>query len=145
MNWGKAIVIVLAGFAVFIVSLVVLMYRQNIDLVADDYYMQELEFQQKIDRSNNLAALDGKLKVTFEGSKMLINLPEVLHGVSVSGKISMYRPSNAIFDFSEHFENITTGQIPLDVSKALKGKWEVKLDFVAEGVEYYFTEKLYLQ
>ena len=57
MNWGYKILIV---YIVFIAGIVTLVYKssvQNQDLVVNDYYDQELKYQDKIDavlRTNNL-------------------------------------------------------------------------------------------
>jgi hypothetical protein len=144
MNWGKAIVIVLTLFGIFIISMVVMMFQQNIDLVSDDYYMQELDYQQQIDKTENLRDFEGHMVFKQEKDSLLILFPEGFVGKSVSGKVRMYRPSNAMFDYAMEFNEIDSGVLKLDISKTLKGRWELKLEFEAEGTSYYHSEKLYL-
>ena len=53
MNWGKGITIFMLAFIGFIGSMVYYAFTKNADLVRDDYYENELAFDQsKTDKSN---------------------------------------------------------------------------------------------
>lgn len=142
MNWGKAIIVVYVLFGAFIISMVVMTYQQNIDLVADDYYAQELDYQNHIHKMENLVELGG-VKVKRSGDFLQIIFPEALASTALSGRIDLYRPSNALFDWSEDFQLNNANVYELDASKMLGGKWDIKLEFTGGNTDYYHTEKLY--
>ena len=51
MNWGYKILMV---YVIFIAGILLLVFKsssQNQDLVTEDYYEQELKYQQKIDET----------------------------------------------------------------------------------------------
>ena len=71
-NWGKGIVLVYACFVVGMLYLVFQSKQQKIDLVVDDYYQQELKFQQQIDASNRAVKAGVKARlVTHSGQQFL--------------------------------------------------------------------------
>ena len=51
MNWGFKILMLYAAFVGMIIFLVFRTAHENIDLVTEDYYQQELAFQNKIDQT----------------------------------------------------------------------------------------------
>ncbi len=53
MNWGVRITILYSSFVLFMSTMVYMCTRQHFDLVAPDYYAQELQYQKVIDGTNN--------------------------------------------------------------------------------------------
>ena len=68
MSWGKGIAIALTVFILFIATLVTIIIRQKVDLVSEDYYTQEINYQQEIDGIN---AGNNELELSF--TKKMIN------------------------------------------------------------------------
>ena len=67
MNWGNSIILTFVLFASFVIYLVVQTFRASTDLVAEDYYAQEINYQQKIEQRANLEKLGEKVSVVIEG------------------------------------------------------------------------------
>jgi len=79
INWGTGIVIAFIAFISFIMYFVVNMNvnkKYDHDLVTEDYYKKELEFQNDIDKETNAKNLVENLswKKTTEG--LVITFPE---------------------------------------------------------------------
>jgi nitrogen fixation protein FixH len=142
MNWGKAIVVTYVLFGAFIISMVVMTYKQNIDLVAEDYYAQELDYQNHMHKMERLQAMGG-LKIKREGNVLRIDFPEAFKEMAVSGRIDLYRPSNALFDWNQEFQLNGSHTYELDASKLLGGIWDLRIAFNGDETAYYHTEKLY--
>ena len=75
-TWGHGIVIALGSFMIFILSMIFIFSRnwQNTEMVSDNYYEEELAYQNIIDAKNNAEALPLKpayqqlpegIKITF--------------------------------------------------------------------------------
>ena len=62
-NWGYKIVLVYCVFVAGILYLVVQSSRQQMDLVTDDYYAQEIKYQEKIDQSKRASALSEPIRL----------------------------------------------------------------------------------
>ncbi len=59
MSWGNKIAIAYSLFVVLMITLVTMCIKQkDIFLVSDDYYKQEIEFQDRIDKNNNLNSIN---------------------------------------------------------------------------------------
>ena len=66
MNWGNWIAVSFVCFALFIGTLVVICVRQDISLVAPDYYKQELNYQKQIDRNQNTMNFTVKPEISVQ-------------------------------------------------------------------------------
>src|SRR5690606_4368264 len=95
MNWGHGITIFFIGFVLFMVSLVVICMRQdNIHLVTQNYYEEEINYQQQIEKMANAEEL-GYQVFSYHADEMTVdlNLP-----VGAVGTLHLFRPSDARMD-----------------------------------------------
>ena len=58
---GHAITIVFISFTVYILSFVYRSFTNEVDLVAEDYYAQEIAYQDRIDHIANAKHLAGEI------------------------------------------------------------------------------------
>ncbi len=144
MNWGYRIIILYTSFVVFMLALVSVAVKQNFDLVAPDYYRQEIEYQSRIDNINNSKKLSTPLQIELLSEENILNIsyPEVLQ--NISGKILLYRPTDAKQDITipVKADEKFVQQIPLNQLE--KGLWRVKIQWKADEVEYYNEEAIVL-
>jgi hypothetical protein len=132
-NWGTKIFLVYTGFVVFMLTMVYMCIRQQYDLVSDDYYAQELKYQDVIDGKNNAKLLRTGLTVGAIADTVFVKLP--LDQISGGGEIQFYRPDNASFDYKVQFVNNATIAIPSSKLKA--GTYKVKATWASDGKPYY--------
>lgn len=142
MNWGKWIVVSFILFALFIGVLVTICVRQDISLVANDYYKQELDFQQQIDRSKNTEQLKFKPEIYIVNDRMQIRFKD-FHAIH-TGEIKLFRPSNAesdlLFELNPTADTIQT----FDLSARQKGMYKAKMKWSMNDKEYYLEKIIYL-
>src|SRR5690606_34336891 len=139
-NWGTGVVIAFVLFISFIGFLVIKMNTNKIyqhDLVTEDYYKKELEFQQKIDNAAAAAAMNYNIEVKQRAEGLLIGVPETLDDAQVKGSIYMYNPSDKKLDF--------TTSIYLQQSKMLipskylvEGRWDIEINWNTKNTPYYY-------
>ena len=73
MNWGWKICILYSGFALLTLTMVFFAMNQEVFLVSDDYYKQEIEYQGQIDKMENARALSEPLVISYDSlSKNLV-------------------------------------------------------------------------
>jgi hypothetical protein len=100
MNWGKGIIIAMALFMGFILTLVIMLMRQDVDLEIDDYYNKELAFNEQYNAQQNY--MDATEKITFNVTtdSLFVIFPKDLQ--TGAAKIQLQRPNNkqqdAVFD-----------------------------------------------
>ncbi|TVP51002.1 MAG: nitrogen fixation protein FixH [Mongoliibacter sp.] len=139
MNWGSGIVLTLVGFIAVMATMVVICVKQDdIHLVTQDYYEQEIKYQEQIDRMINANAIasdaleyDGQLK------SLLLKLPE-----GSKGTLHLFRPSDARLDQKISFDMISSAVNSVDVKSLKAGYWRVKLTWSEGEKEYYLEKKI---
>ena len=143
MSWGYKITIVYLAFAAGIAAMVIKSYSQNIDLVTPDYYAQELKHQQKIDAVKRTNALPSKLSYEISKGKLGITLPAEFDSTETIASVLLYCPADKSKDIKKGFTT-NNRKIVFDLPATAKGNYELQVNWVAKGSEYYFEEKLFL-
>jgi hypothetical protein len=143
MNWGWKIALAYTGFVVMVLAMVVYTMNQDLFLVADDYYKQEIEYQQEIDKMENVAALSDKIRWKKEGTYIFLTFPKEFQNVKTAGNIHFFRPSDANKDKIIDL-NVQGLQQKVFVGALDKGFWKLKINWQAGGKSYYQEEELLL-
>ena len=144
LNWGTGIVIAFIGFISFIMYFVINMNtdkKLDHDLVTEDYYKQELKYQNDIDKEKNAKTLSANLKWEKTERGMLISFPENLEPSNISGKVFLYRPSNKQLDF-ETTISLSNHNLLIPDKRLLDGRWNIKIDWNYKGNNYLYKEEI---
>lgn len=136
-NWGWGIALVYGGFVVFIGAMVMLANRQRVDLVTPDYYAKELQYQQQLDKMNNSAALGQPVVCKTEGHTVRLEFPQKLNGKDIKANVFFYRPNNSDNDFSISCTPDADGSCLIQSDKFKPGKYQMQVEWSANGVSYY--------
>ena len=99
LSWGKGIFAAYAIFMVIVLGTVAFTTTVDVDLVADDYYEQELKYQDEIDKKNRTNNLTEQIEIILEKENLKLTYPKLIAG-NISGKINFYRPSDQKLDFA---------------------------------------------
>jgi hypothetical protein len=145
INWGTAMVIVMVLFMVFILQFVyrsMAIEKYEHHLVSEDYYKDELYYQQEIDKVNNASKLVENVKVERVGEGMLIKFPSNMDFTKISGVIYFQRPSDERLDFQRDI-SLSDFIMLIKDDKLIKGKWNVKIDWKSGEDEYLLKESIF--
>jgi len=142
MNWGTRIVITFIVFVGIIATLVTISMKQDVNLVADDYYVKELAYQDQIVSENNINELSVKPKVTLDRSKGLITLH--IDGEDLDGEVLFFRPSKASMDKKYKLQTNAEGLQVFKINDFDKGLWKVKVNWTSEDKPYYLEQSVVL-
>ena len=139
--WPLAIIAWFVVFAIFLASFIVWAVRQHVDLVADNYYEHEVQYQQQLDRMNNTQGLDPRTVVTFDPAahSIIIALPATA-SQGATGRIHLYRPSDARLDRDLPLALDQDGVQHLDARELQSGLWKVRLEWTANGRDFYLDQ-----
>ena len=143
INWGARIAILYIGFVLLILFLVVKSFQVDVDLVTEDYYEQELKFQEIINKKANANNLIDGLSYELDGKKIFYSFPS--DQKKIEGHIKIYRPSNKNFDLIFQIELDKENTILLDLANSPSGLYKMKIDWMNESVGYYVEKDIYLQ
>ena len=131
MNWGKGIVIALTLFIGFISFLVVKIMSQDVDLVSEDYYKQEIDYEARIQKEQNGLNNAAKIELIDQEAYVVVQLPDSSSLTNVV--LNLKRPNDKKLDKSFKIEGTKTFMLPK--SSLEKGKYELTIDYTINGEE----------
>lgn len=137
MNWGWKIAIVLAIYMTGIISVVWYSMTLDVNLVAEDYYQQELAYEEQIDRMKNSEALENRPTVKFSSDRnyVVLTFPKELS--PENGRITFFRPSDFTQDRKFKLELDVENQQGFVAASLKPGLWKAKLVWEKDGKSYY--------
>ena len=144
LNWGFGITMLYLSFVAGMMYLVALCVMQNVDLVSEDYYQKEINYQQNINSRNNLAQLNSSVATIFHDNKLEVIFPLEQKGLIGEGEIYFYKPDNDKLDQSISFTSLNENIFNADLSKFKKGLWRIKINWNAVGKNYYYQTDINL-
>ena len=145
LNWGTGIVIAMISFMIFILTFVyrsVVMDEYQHELVSEDYYGDELHYQEEIDKLKNATYLETDVALTRSPEGLVIQFPKDLESSKISGTVYLQRPSNKSLDLRLPIE-LTTGDLLVPDESLASGKYIVVVDWKHEDSEYMFKDEIF--
>ena len=137
ISWSIKITVLYVGFVILILSLVSMAMRQKVDLVSKDYYEQELNYQNKIDKTNRTRSLKEPLSWEVKQSKLTLKFPEQFNGQKISGSIYFFRPSDAAMDKTIAIPTDTSSVRNISTNQLKKGLYKMQVSWEVNKEEYY--------
>lgn len=141
-SWNPWPVAIIAFFALFItavIAFIIFASRQRVDLVRPDYYEEEMRYQGQLDRLNRTRSISSQVAVDYNTRQqhILITLPREQAEHRPTGRIQLYRPSNASLDRSVPLAVDAAGLQQVDAAKLQAGLWKVRVQWTVNGEEYF--------
>jgi nitrogen fixation protein FixH len=140
--WPVAII---AYFAVAILGAVIFVVwavRQDMDLVRNDYYAEELRFQKQMERVERAGQLKEAASIvySFDDQMITVALPPDHSNKLSEGSIHFYRPSDATLDLDLKLQVSADGKQRVPTAGLQAGLWKVRLLWKVDGEEF-FTDR----
>ena len=137
ISWGTGIAIF---YSFFVISMLVLVYattKQDISLVSDTYYEEDLSYQKKMDKIQRTNQLKHVFKLSIDQNSTVISvtIPEELP--HFKGNMTLFHPAYAMLDQAYPIENNAQHNQFIPVKRLKKGRWLVKIEGENEGKIYY--------
>ncbi len=142
--WPIAITIFFTIAIIGCVSFVVFCSRHPADLVAADYYEQEVRYQGQIDRVLRAQERAQLASVAYNSARkqITISLPANAPLTNVTGTITLYRPSAMNQDRTYKFVPGRDGVQTLDAEGLLSGLWKVRVSWTMGQEDYFLDQKV---
>ena len=113
------------------------------DLVTENYYAQELEFENDLKKQKNAQTLEKNVTWQHTEEGLIITFPEDMNPSEITGKVFLYRPSNKQLDFGSSI-SLSEHNLLIPDKRLLDGRWNIKVDWQYKGNSYvYKTEIVY--
>jgi hypothetical protein len=138
--WPIALTILIVGAFAFATFIAVTMIRQKVELVAPDYYAQDLQHEERMAREQRARALTNPLRVNWQAEPAAVVVTYPAPGVT--GTIKLYRPSDLTLDRNLTIQPDADTRQVIPADTLASGPWKVQVAWQLDGVEYYQTESL---
>ena len=141
LNWGHYIAIAMFSFMIFISYFVYNTFTKpshDHHLVSEQYYMDELNYQQEIDAVDNAKKLTKDVKLSKTNKGLLISFPKDIN--NITGNIEIKRPSDVKLDIKIPIELINNTMLIPD-SKLVLGMYRVRIKWNANNTKYMYKSK----
>lgn len=138
-NFGTAIFTFLIMFICFLVFVVIKSRGVDHSLVSDDYYADDLKYQEQYDKLSRSMGSD--LLAYNESTEHIVI--KFLGSDFVEGSVSFYRPADKSLDFSTPMilDSVQTFTFPK--KDLAMGKWRIKVEWDAAGKSFYKEYEYY--
>jgi hypothetical protein len=134
-NWGTGIVLFLTLFVAALLSFVIFAWRQDVNLVHQDYYEKGVDYSARIDMDTRSVPFEDKITISNLPDSVCIAFSKMLSDRIDSGNVLFFRPSGHLLDtgFPMVFRD---SLIFTDKSKLVPGRYIVKISWYMGGVPF---------
>jgi hypothetical protein len=143
MNFGGKIVILYLGFVALIVTLVVMCFKQDVELVSADYYDQEIKFQDKIEACNNEKQLLKSIQHDISEEAIVLRIDSALLTKDFTGTIILFRPSDSKMD-KEYKMAFRNNEQKIDSRELAHGAYKLQLSWVSNQKHYFKEDVIFI-
>ena len=138
INWGTGIVIAMIAFMSFILFFVVKMFTDDqyqYDLVVEEYYKQEIGFQDELDAEKNAIELAENVVIEQTETGVMIDFPKNEATSIIDGVVTFYRPSNKNLDFTKPVI-LEDQKMFIPKNEIAAGRWNISVRWDQNGKTY---------
>ncbi|MBK9418733.1 MAG: FixH family protein [Flavobacteriales bacterium] len=143
-TWGNAIFLVMTAFILLMTSFMIRAASNQEELVAENYYEQEIEYQGQIDKLNMTSTLSEAVRMTVVGSELVIEMPMDVRDKTITGELYLQRPSDSRADERMPITLDANRMMRVALGERLKGAYNVQLDWSADGTAYLSKDRIYV-
>lgn len=138
MSWGKGIIIGMAAFMGFILFLVISLMQHKVDLVSEDYYQQEIDYDTHMNAVNAYNQSKEKIAVKLTAKELQLQFPATMQDDSIH--VLLKRPDNEKLDMQLGIAGMPLAAIPLE--KLQKGRYDLIITGSVEKQEFIYEDAI---
>lgn len=141
ISWGIKIILSFVIFAAGIIIMVAISISKSTDLVSENYYEQEIKYQDQIDLLKNSREIEKIISLTYADNLITI---KSAGKKGLKGEMHFYRTSNAAKDFKIDFSPDEKGMQTLTASNLDKGLWKVKMSLKDSSSKFFVEKSIFI-
>lgn len=142
-----AIAIIYGAFIVILVGFATFSSFDTVDLVTNDYYRQEIVYQQQIERIKSSKTLTHPLSWYYdrELESLTFQFPDSLRPDKIKGRFHFFRPSDSMQDRFEAIYVDSNNRQYFSTQDLSRGFWRIKIAWTDGMREYYEEVAVFIQ
>ena len=140
MNWGKGLIIGMAIFMLFIISMCVYMFRMPADEYDHQYYEKGLNFDKDFAKEKQVVADHTQPAISIEAGQAHIAFTKPANGTA-----RFIRPSSEALDKTFQLNTNSSSSTSLALNGLVAGKWRLVLDWKSGDKAYLYQQEVYIK
>ena len=145
MNWGHKLTIFIVLFLVVMLGMVFYATMQTNEMIDDNYYQKELEYQDVIDAKQNLVNISTNNLISQTFLEVVITLPPGTFEKLEKGNIELLRNDSKANDVQLEIEPNGSNRRTIPKSSLLKGMYKSRIKWTNDGKEFYKEESVFVE
>jgi hypothetical protein len=134
MNWGKATILILALFVLFISGMSYVMFRSPEDGYDHQYYEKGLNFDHDYNREMQVVKDHAAPVITVGKDSITFIFPQ-----PVEGRVKFTRPASDAADITYPLSK------PLPTAHMRKGKWQLVFEWKSNNEDYLYQHEILIK
>jgi hypothetical protein len=142
-NWGHGVSLFLGAFIIFILTFVyktVVRPEYDHKLVSEEYYKDEIHFQQEIDRVNNALQLKQNVVLLKSDKGIHVVFPSIFDSEKVKGFVEIQRANDDKLDLKTEIV-LNNMQMIIPADKLVKGSYNIKVVWDYDKMPFQLNQK----
>ncbi|TKB97130.1 FixH family protein [Pedobacter cryotolerans] len=142
MNWGTKIVLGMIVFMLFIIGMVVYMFKihGNDNLVDEDYYEKGINYNDEYNANQNVITDKAEPKITISDSQIIIQLKD-----SANYNLKLARPSTKKDKLADSGATVSDAHlIIINRQNMHSGVWYLELKWISNAKKYQLKKSITL-
>ncbi|MBK7764515.1 MAG: FixH family protein [Bacteroidetes bacterium] len=143
MNWFHKLMLVLILFIAMLSFMVWRSSKAKLDLVTDNYYEEELKYQDRIEHTANNDDLQEQVNIEKLEDNLIISFPDNISIQEVSGKVNLYFAANKANDKSFDLLLDQNHKQRIDIDNR-SGNYTIQISWQYQNKTYFTEKKIFL-
>ena len=142
-NWGHGLLVFFIIYVGIIVAVLFKSFTVDHYLVAEDYYAQDLAYQEHLDKVSNLKNSDRSVVLLEQDDQYEI----LFSGGSgkEKGELVAYTPLDPALDKTFQFDRSDKSEVIIPNEKLTAGRWIFKISWEDQDQDFYDQKEVYIQ
>ncbi len=145
ISWGVGISATIIFFMLVSIWLIYFSFSEEVNLVRDDYYEAEVQFNDKMEAIKRTKLLNEKPIVKLIGDNIGIKFPSNFNSEQISGHVNLYRPSDGNLDIVIPISVDSTRIQYISTENLIIGLWKIKIEWKVDTIAYFNDEIIMVQ
>lgn len=137
-TWGHGIVVALGCFIAFILFMIFIFPngQQNSEMITDDYYEEELVYQNVIDAKNRADKLPEKPKYEQQPYGIKITFPQDINRSNAATRFELFRTDDQRLDVKKDVQLSADNSFTIPAKILAPGNYTLKVHWKKDNLDY---------
>ena len=136
--------IFLMGFLALSIVFIVFSFRQNNDLVTNDYYEKGADYSNQMEITNRSSVFSDSIQLLNQNTNLLVRFSDSINQMTDSMHIYFYRPSDKKLDV-QFWETIGPDSLIISKERFAKGRYKVQFQWIFDRNSYLVEKDFFIE